>query len=142
MQKIIIDKVFFLLLQTVVTFISQKDTIIFFESCVYLGVSCVCVAKHKPIFEQEMREGHNDTDVEQTCQKDPRGRHTVTAAASTDHYFRTCCLYVRPSPLFKISQSKSKQISSRNIVITSGGTEGLAEWITDETNMSNNLLYC
>ena len=43
---------------------------------------------------------------------DPRGRPTVTAGS--DHCFHTWCLYVRPSPLFKMSQNKTKQISSEN----------------------------
>ena len=37
---------------------------------------------------------------------DPRSRPTVTAGS--DHYFCTCCLSVRPSPLFKISNNKTK----------------------------------
>ena len=64
---------------------------------------------------------------------DPRGRPTVTAGS--DLYFRTCCLSVRPSPLFKISQkSKTKTLSSE-IVIATGGTVGLAEWIIDGTHI-------
>ena len=36
---------------------------------------------------------------------DPRGRPTVTTGS--DHYFRKRCLYVRPPPLFNISQNKT-----------------------------------
>ena len=49
---------------------------------------------------------------------DLRGWPTVTAI--NDHYFRTCCLYVRtsvcPFPLFKITQNKTKE----RIVIATG----------------------
>ena len=55
--------------------------------------------------------------------------------AGSDHYFRTCCLFVRPSvspsPLFKISQNKKK--FQAKIEITTGGTVDLAEWIIDDT---------
>ena len=64
---------------------------------------------------------------------DPRGRPTVTAGS--DHYFRTCCLYVlpsvRPSPLLIISQIKFQTW----IVIATGGTVGLAEWIISDTHV-------
>ena len=63
---------------------------------------------------------------------DPRGRPTVTARS--DHYIRTCCPYV---PAF---QNLSKQNNFQvRIVIASGGTVGLAEWIIDGTHV---LFYC
>ena len=37
---------------------------------------------------------------------DPLGRQTVTAGR--DHYFHTCCPYVRASPLFKPSKTKQQ----------------------------------
>ena len=37
---------------------------------------------------------------------DPRGRPTVTVGS--DHYFCTCCLYIRLSQHFKIFQNKTK----------------------------------
>ena len=54
---------------------------------------------------------------------DPRGCHTVTAG--NDHYFRTCCLYVRPYPHSK--SHKRKQLASVTV--------GLAEWIIDGTHV-------
>ena len=59
---------------------------------------------------------------------DPRGRPTVTAGS--DHYFCPCCLSVHPCPLFKISQNFQVRI-----VIASGGTVGLSEWIIDGTHV-------
>ena len=57
---------------------------------------------------------------------DPRGRPTVMAGS--DHYFRTCCLYVRPSvPTFQ-NLAKQNKVQAK-IVISTGGTVGLAEWI-------------
>ena len=60
---------------------------------------------------------------------DPRGR------PRSDHYFsfRTWCLYFRPSTLF---QNLSKQNKFQgSIVITSGGTMDLTEWIIDGTQV-------
>ena len=72
---------------------------------------------------------------------DPRGRPTVTAG--NDHYFRTCCLYVRPSvrpsPLLKISQNKTKV--QAKLVFVIGGTVGLAEWIIEDTHVLLLLLF-
>ena len=70
--------------------------------------------------------------ISQSVYIDPRGRPTVTAGS--DHYFRTCCLSVRPSPLFK-NHAKQNNFEAR-IVIATGGTVSLAEWIIDGTNMS------
>ena len=58
---------------------------------------------------------------------DPLGRLTVPA--SSDHYFPP----IRPSPLFKILQSKTKP--RLRIMITTGGTVGLAEGIIDCTHV-------
>ena len=55
---------------------------------------------------------------------DPRGRPTVTAGS--DHYFRTCCLSVRPH------FSKQNQFQAKTM-FTTGETVGLAEWIMDDT---------
>ena len=60
---------------------------------------------------------------------DPRGRPTLMAGS--DHYFRTWCLSVRPSSLFKISK-KQNNFQVR-IVIATGGIVGLADWIIDGT---------
>ena len=50
--------------------------------------------------------------------------------AGSDHYFRTWCLSFLPSvPTF---QNLAKQTNSQvRIVIATGGTVGLAEWIID-----------
>ena len=62
---------------------------------------------------------------------DPRGRPTVTAGS--DHYFsRVVYTSVRPSSLFKILQNKTKV--QGGIVIATGRTVGLAEWIIDDTH--------
>ena len=62
---------------------------------------------------------------------DLRGRPTVTAGS--DHYFRTGC----PSVLtFQISQKNNFEVS---IVIATGGTVGLAEWIIDGTHLTYNI---
>ena len=67
---------------------------------------------------------------------DPRiGRPTITAGS--DHYIHTWCLYVRPyvRSHFSIS-SKTNQLSSKwgyTVVITTGGTVGLAKGIIDDT---------
>ena len=55
---------------------------------------------------------------------DPLGR--PTDPAGSDNYFRTD---FRPSPLFKISQNKRHV----KIMITTGGTVGLAEGIIGDT---------
>ena len=60
---------------------------------------------------------------------DPRGRPTITAGG--DHYFRTCCLYVRPH-FSKSRRTKTCKVQER-IGIGSGGTVGLVEWIIDNT---------
>ena len=66
---------------------------------------------------------------------DPRGRPTVTAGS--DHYFRTCCLYIRPSvPTF---QNLAKQNVQARIVIATGGTVDLAGWIIDDKHV---LFFC
>ena len=57
---------------------------------------------------------------------DPLGRPTVMA--SKDHCFRTCCPYVRPSPLFK-----SRKTKQQKTMFATGVTMGLAEWIIDDT---------
>ena len=56
---------------------------------------------------------------------DPRDRPTVTAGS--DHYFCACCPFVRPSPLFKSSTTKQQKI-----MVATGETMGLAEWIIDD----------
>ena len=43
---------------------------------------------------------------------DPRGRPTITAGS--DHYIHTLRLYVRASPLFKISQNKRNKTGGIN----------------------------
>ena len=49
-----------------------------------------------------------------------------TVTAGSDHYFRTSCPSVRPSPLFKISQNKTAQakimISTDEIVVWPSGS--------------------
>ena len=57
---------------------------------------------------------------------DPLGRPKVTAGS--DHYFRTCCLYVRP------------HFEARTVIAT-GGTVGMAEWIIDGTNVVAYISY-
>ena len=52
---------------------------------------------------------------------DPLGRPTIPAGS--DHYFGTCCPYVRLSPLFKSSKTTENTVE----------TVGLAEWIIDDT---------
>ena len=53
----------------------------------------------------------------------------------SDHYFRTECLYispfVHPYPLLN-NHAKQNNFQAR-IVIATGGTVGLAEWINDDT---------
>ena len=63
----------------------------------------------------------------QKIMSDPRGRTTVTTGS--DHYFHMWCLYVRTSPLFEIKQNNFQV----KIVIVTGGTVGLAEWIIEGT---------
>ena len=65
------------------------------------------------------------------CSIDPRGRPTVTAVS--DHYFRTCCLYVRPSVRTFQNLAKQNKFQARTVIAT-GGTVGLAEWIIDDTH--------
>ena len=62
---------------------------------------------------------------------DPRDR--PTAKAGRDHYFRTCCLSVRPyaHPCF----SKPRDTKQFPNEITTEGTMGLAEWIIDGTRV-------
>ena len=55
---------------------------------------------------------------------DPRGRPIVTA--SSDHYFRTCCLYVRPT--FQ-NLTKQNKVQARIVIATAG------EWIIDGTRV-------
>ena len=58
---------------------------------------------------------------------DPLGHPTVPAVS--DHYFCTCfCPSIHPSPLFKTSQNKRLL----KVMITTGGTVGLAEGIIDD----------
>ena len=61
---------------------------------------------------------------------DPQGQPTVTA--DSDHFFPHMCPSVRPTCY------KTKQISSENNVATDE-TVGLAEWITDDTCLVNEL---
>ena len=59
---------------------------------------------------------------------DPRGRPTVTTCS--DHYFHMCYLSVLPS--FSTFQNLAKQNKVQGrIVIATGGTVDLAEWIID-----------
>ena len=61
---------------------------------------------------------------------DPRGRPTVMAGS--DHFFRTWCLSVLTSvPTFQ-NFAKRNNFQVR-IVIATGGTVGLAEWIIDDS---------
>ena len=66
---------------------------------------------------------------------DPRGRPTVPAGS--DHYFRTCCPYIRHYvayvPTFQ-NLAKQNKVQTK-IVIATGGTVGLAEWIIDDTHV-------
>ena len=65
---------------------------------------------------------------------DPLGRPTILAGS--DHYYCTCCpsvrpyvrSSVRPSPLFKFSKTKQQKI-----MVATGGTVGLVEWIFDDS---------
>ena len=51
--------------------------------------------------------------------------------AGSDHYCRKCCLSVSPS-----FQNLTKQNNFQmRIVIATGGTVGLAEWIIDGTQV-------
>ena len=59
-------------------------------------------------------------------------RPTITAGR--DNCFRTWCLSVCPSPLFKIKQNKFQA----KTMFTTGETVGLAEWIIDDPC----LLFC
>ena len=68
-------------------------------------------------------------DLVQAWHIDPRGRPTVTAGS--DHYFHTCCLSIRRSK----SQNLAIQTFQTRIVIATGGTVGLAEWIIDDTHV-------
>ena len=67
------------------------------------------------------------------CIIDPWGPPTVTAGS--DHYFRRCRLSVRPSvsTFHNIAKQNNFQVK---IVIATGGTVGMAEWIIDGTHMS------
>ena len=59
--------------------------------------------------------------------------------AGSDYYFRRCCLYIRPYVRLPFSKSlTTKQIQER-IVIATGWTLGLAEWIIDDTCLA--ILY-
>ena len=57
---------------------------------------------------------------------DPRGQPKVMAGR--DNCFRTCCPFVRASPLFK-----SRKTKQQKTIIATGVTMGLAEWIIDDT---------
>ena len=59
---------------------------------------------------------------------DPRGLPTVTA--SSDHYFHSWCLSVCPSVLTFENLAKPNKFQVRIVIIT-GDTVGLAEWIID-----------
>ena len=56
---------------------------------------------------------------------DPLGQLKVTAGR--DHCFRTCCPYVRTSPLFK-----SRKRKQQKAMLASGVTMGLTGWIIDD----------
>ena len=68
---------------------------------------------------------------------DRRGRPTVTSASGSDHLLRTCCLSVRPST-FKKNLAKQNNFQVR-IVIATGVTMGLPEWIIDGTHVWLNV---
>ena len=74
---------------------------------------------------------------------DPQGRHT--GKASSDHYFRTWCLYFRPSVRPYVRPHFSKWLKQKNlpvrIVIATVGTVGLAEWIIDDTHVLYAVLF-
>ena len=57
---------------------------------------------------------------------DPLGQPKVTGGR--DHFFRTCCPSVCPSPLFKSSKTKQQKT-----MFATGVTMGLAEWIIDDS---------
>ena len=59
-----------------------------------------------------------------TCHIDPWGRPKVTAGS--DHYFRTCCPYVRPH-FSKSHKTKQSSNEDSDLVIATGGTVGLSE---------------
>ena len=63
---------------------------------------------------------------------DPLARPPVTA--SSDHYFSSWCLYIRPSPFFNISQ---KELKRKEWIATGGTAVGLAKWIIDYTLFCN-----
>ena len=65
---------------------------------------------------------------------DPQSRPVVITI-----FARFVCTSVRPSPLFKISQNKTKQKVQARIVIATGGTLGLGEWIIYVTHVLCNL---
>ena len=68
---------------------------------------------------------------------DPLGQPTVTAGS--DLYFRTCCPSVRPSVPTCENLAKQYNFQAR-IVVATGETTGLAEWIIDGTQILFYLL--
>ena len=54
--------------------------------------------------------------------------------ADSDHYFQTCCPYPSVPTFQNLAKDNNFQVK---IVITTGKTVGLAEWIVDDTCIIN-----